>query len=105
MEDIHYYPVPAHSIRFVAGVAALDTVFVLRPLNEAVSAFHDLFNGYGSLTSTSLSYWWVQPWDAEHESDDEDEDYVTHEQWDAMYACAKAVGLEDGVPVLVDVTW
>ncbi len=100
------YPVPKQSIRFVPEIAALDTAFLLRPLDgKAVSAFHDLFNGYGYLTSNSYSNWWVHPWDAEHESDDEDEDYVTREQWDAMYACAKAVGLEDGQEVIVDVTW
>ena len=54
------YPVPTQSVRFVAETAALDTVFLLRPLDgKAVSAFHDLFNGYGSLTNSSYSYWWV----------------------------------------------
>ena len=50
------YPVPKHSVRFVAETAALDTVFLLRPLNEASEAFRDLFNGYGSLTNSSYSW-------------------------------------------------
>ncbi len=100
-EDV--YPVPAQSVRFVAETAALDIVFLLRPLDESVDAFRDYFQGLQDLGNDAYAYWWVASWEAEH--DDDEEDYVTREQWDKMYACAKAVGFEDGVPVLVDVTW
>ena len=103
--DEKEYPVPAQGVRFVAETAALDTVFLLRPLDESRDVFAQYFGGMHNLGNDSYAYWWVLPWDAEHESDDEDEDYVTREQWDKMYACAKAVELEDGVGVLVDVTW
>lgn len=97
------YPVPKQSVRFVEGTAALDTVFLLRPLDESRDAFAEYLQGIVNLGNDAYAYWWVHPWDAEHDPDEEE--YVTREQWDKMYACAKAVGLEDGVPVLVDVTW
>lgn len=97
------YPVPKQSVRFVKGTAALDTEFMLRPLDESRDAFHHYFDEMNGLGNDAYAAWWVEPWDAEHEPDEDD--YVTREQWDSMYACAKAVGLEDGVRVLVDVTW
>ncbi len=52
------YIVPKQSVRFEAEIAALDTGFILRPLDgKAVSAFHDLFNGYGCLTSRDDDRW------------------------------------------------
>lgn len=97
------YPVPKSSVRFVAEVAALDTVFLLRPLDESYNAFSEYFRTLNGLGHDMYAYWWPLPWEAEHEPGEED--FVTHEQWDSMYACAKAVGLPDGEPVMVDVTW
>lgn len=97
------YLVPKQSVQFVLGTAALDTAFLLRPLDDSHDAFRTYFNEMQNLGNDAYAYWWVHPWDAEHEPDEED--YVTEEEWNKMYACAKAVGLPDGEPVLVDVTW
>lgn len=97
------FKVPSQGIRFTPEVAALDTVFPLRPLGEATDAFRTLLQGQSNLPNDTYAYWFVLPWDAEHELGEEE--YVTEEQWNLMYECAKSVGLDDDVPVLVDVTW
>ncbi len=100
---MEYYPVPVQSVRFIPEIAALDTVFLLRPLDDSCDAFRTYFGEMQGLCNDAYAYWWVEPWDSSHEPDEEE--YVTEEEWNKMYACAKAVGLPDGKPVLVDVTW
>jgi len=100
-----FYCVPRQGVRFQRNVAALDAIFLLRPLNEAGDAFRTYMREMHNDGSGAFHEWWVEPWSTSHNDEYGYEEYVTKEEWDSMYACAKAVGLRDDEPVMVDVTW